>query len=263
MDIVKFSEQTKELTQLRDYTELRSLPDGIGVTDSETIHDYTQLMIAEKIVDLQMKEMITKTIIEPIKLNLDDIYFTVANMSKNDQITLFSSMLEDNPEFRWFRGGGLHTASDDWKTHIHSQDFIPDDNNLVVLDAPFGMLGYPDVTRFALKGDNGIRQWPVMYVVSLKDIVQGLQTNAILLRTGHGNDLTINYPATIFSNGSSEKYYNWMANSVNCYDMASVKNDKISIETKAGYASNILLGKCEVQNDWENRIQKINKLLKN
>ena len=247
------------LEQLRDYGEIEKLPFGIGVVDRDNpgFYDDIQILLAEIMVNLQESGEI-KRVIRSDNFNPVEVYFKVNEISGVEQVKVFEELLKVYPNICWFRGGNLNTATDVRKRAI-DKDGIPDDNNLVVLDAPFGVLGEPSqMASLAIRGDNlQLRDWPGIYVVFLRDIVCGLKDGSIEVRTGHGNDLMIDFPYTKSDDvkTKTEKYYKWMKEMVVFYDVKDMSKDKGETENKSMNAQVGLVDKCIRIDDRDARIK--------
>lgn len=249
MDVITEGQSRLINEQLRGFTDINKLPNGIALMDGEnTGNDVTAQIVSKKIFDLRNGNG-EEDAPDDKKLKSEEIYFEIASMSKSDQIKVFESLLEEYPDICWFRGGSLNTASDDFKKHPGSRDLIPNDNNLIVLDAPFGMLGSSDMAGFTVKGDNGIRDWPGMYVVYLRDLVKGIKNNQVEVRTGHGYDLMIDYPhnARVEPLSKSQGYYRWMSENVIFFDVRDMSGPDGTLNN-AKMVENILKSKSKIVN---------------
>jgi len=263
-------EDTKEFQinnteQLRDSTEIKDLPYGIGVVDGQEagFYDDVQVLLAEIILNLQEKNEIRERLNQK-SFDPNSVYFLISEMESEDQVAVFEVLLQNYPNICWFRGGNLNTATD-VRRRVINRDGIPDDNNLIVLDAPFGVLGEPSqMAPLAMRGDNlQLRDWPGIYVVFLRDIVSGLKNGSIEVRTGHGNDLMIDFPHTKHEDvkTKTEKYYRWMKEVVVFYDVKDMSKDKGETENKSMNAQFSLVDKCIRVDDRDERIRRLREKL--
>jgi len=236
--------EVHSLDQLRDYTDLEKLPDGIGVVSSEKNGiDPINLILLDAMV-----------IQNPDTDNEKFPWYLMSRLTPAKQSEVLKKVRDQYPHLYWLRGGNLFTVYD-WRNSVTQlKNYIKPDNTTVMLDAPYGMLGNPSrIASFLHSGDSGIRKWQGIYMVSLDNIIQGLDQGIIRLGTGNGYDPSIDCVLTTTDHLEQEVkgFTQWLRESVSFYDVKGGNDPQtgefVTTERKAQIAQEILLSKCYKQ----------------
>ncbi len=120
--------------------------------------------------------------------HIENIVAQMAHVDGGQEFVL-QELVKEAPELRWYRGGTLRKFRDSISQN-NFQYFSPEQLETFVIDGGAnGVLGRKELAVAYL--EKTPRDHPVLYTVSLEEMLTGLKAKAIRLVTEHGYDLRI------------------------------------------------------------------------